>query len=167
MTRVYLGLGSNLGDRLAWLRLAAEQLTATPGLKLSGGSSLYRTAPWGRVEQADFYNAVAAAETEIPLPRLLERCQQIEQAAGRQRRVRWGQRTLDIDILLAGEQRCDQPQLTVPHPYLQQRRFVLLPLAELMAALGDPQLEQVRQWLALCPDRQAAELIMKPQSWLR
>lgn len=113
-------------------------------------SSLYRSEPWGGVPQPPFLNAVLAVETEMPAEVLLDLCQGIELAAGRERKVHWGARTLDIDILLYGDEEYDSERLKVPHPYMTQREFVLAPLAELA-----PQLQikgkTVSEWLAELP----------------
>jgi 2-amino-4-hydroxy-6-hydroxymethyldihydropteridine diphosphokinase len=127
----YLGLGSNLGDRLGTLRAALERLRADPAIRLAGISSVYETAPVGVVTQPHFLNLVVELAT-TRLPRaLLATTASIETALGRERRERWGPRTLDIDVLWYDGVRSDDPVLTLPHPRMHERSFVLTPLAEL------------------------------------
>jgi 2-amino-4-hydroxy-6-hydroxymethyldihydropteridine diphosphokinase len=128
--RTYLGLGSNLGDRLAHLQRAVTQLAATPGLAVVGVSRVYETAPVGGPEQGPYLNAVVALDTELRAADLLTVARRLEDEALRERKERWGARTLDVDILLAGDERVDTPELTVPHPRLWERGFVLAPLAD-------------------------------------
>ena len=131
MTRAYVGLGSNLGDREATIRAA---LAALPGVVAV--STLRETEPVGVTEQPAFLNGAAAVETELTPRELLETLLAIERALGRERRERWGPRTIDLDLLLYGAETVDEPGLMVPHPHLHERRFALEPLAEL-----DPELE--------------------------
>jgi 2-amino-4-hydroxy-6-hydroxymethyldihydropteridine diphosphokinase len=128
--RAYLGLGSNLGDRAAMLQLALDDLAATDGIQVVAVSRVYETAPVGGPEQDDFLNAVVAIETALPAHALLGVAQAIEQHAGRVRTVRWGPRSLDVDVLLVGDERVDEPDLQVPHPRLFERGFVLAPLRD-------------------------------------
>lgn len=129
MTRAFLGLGSNLGDRAGELARAVASLEAAGDLVAV--SSVYETDPVGGPEQDDFLNIVVELDTQDSPERLLERCQELEQAAKRVRLERFGPRTLDVDVLLVeGEERSSE-ELTVPHPRMHERRFVLAPLAEL------------------------------------
>jgi 2-amino-4-hydroxy-6-hydroxymethyldihydropteridine diphosphokinase len=128
VSRSFLALGSNLGDRAAMLQLAVDDLATTPGVRLLAVSRVYETAPVGGPEQDDYLNAVVALETELSARELLEVAQRIEHHAGRVRSVRWGPRTLDVDVLLVGDERIDEPDLQVPHPRLRERAFVLAPL---------------------------------------
>jgi 2-amino-4-hydroxy-6-hydroxymethyldihydropteridine diphosphokinase len=134
---VYLGLGSNIGDREAMLRSALEKLEC-PQLRLKRASGLYETEPMGLREQAWFLNMAAEFETELMPRQLLHRAQNVERELGRRRTVVNGPRTVDIDILLYGNSVIDCEELVVPHPRMQERRFVLAPLAELNAALRHP-----------------------------
>jgi 2-amino-4-hydroxy-6-hydroxymethyldihydropteridine diphosphokinase len=127
----YLGIGSNLGDRLAYLQLAVDELGTTDGVTVVGVSPVYETAPVGGPEQPDYLNAVVAVDTVLTAHALLGVAQGIEAAADRVRTVRWGPRTLDVDVLLVGDERVDDPDLVVPHPRLAERAFVVVPLAEL------------------------------------
>lgn len=127
-TRAAIGLGSNLGDRD---RHIAEAIAALSELgDLVAVSALYQTAPVGGPTQGAYLNAVVVIDTALPARRLLEACLEIERTHGRERTERWGPRTLDLDILIFGEATIDEPGLSVPHPELANRRFVLEPLAE-------------------------------------
>jgi 2-amino-4-hydroxy-6-hydroxymethyldihydropteridine diphosphokinase len=128
--RAFVGVGSNLGDRWARLALAARALRATPRLALVRASRVWDSAPVGP-PQPRYLNAVLELETELPPRELLAALRQVERAAGRERRVRWGARTLDLDLLLYADLALEAAGLTVPHPAIASRRFVLAPLAEL------------------------------------
>ncbi|MCI1189211.1 2-amino-4-hydroxy-6-hydroxymethyldihydropteridine diphosphokinase [Hymenobacter sp. DH14] len=148
----YLLLGSNLGNRAALLAAARQQLAATAG-EIVAASGLYETAAWGREDQPAFLNQALAVRTSLSPEALLVACQAIEQRAGRQRLEHWGSRTLDVDILLFEDEIIDTPTLTVPHPRLPERRFALVPLAEIAATLLHPQLHETIATLLLhCPD---------------
>lgn len=152
MTTTYLLLGSNLGDRAARLAQARHDLAATAGC-LVAASALYETAAWGLEDQPAFLNQVLVVETELAAPDLLAACLAAEQEQGRERLVRWAARTLDVDILLFGQEIIASPTLTVPHPSLPGRRFALVPLAEVAPQLVHPQLHcTVAELLAGCPD---------------
>jgi len=130
-TTVYLGLGSNLGDRLATLQRAVDLLGERPGLHVVASSRVWETDPVGGPPQPDYLNAVLRVRTDLEPLELLAACQQVEAALGRVRDVRWGPRTLDVDVLLVGDRRIDESALTVPHPRMLERSFVVLPLLEL------------------------------------
>jgi len=134
---VYLGLGSNLGDRLENLRRAIEELRAA-GVAVCRGSSVYESEPVDYTAQPRFLNAVVEAETELMPRQLLHRLQRIESRLGRRRGRRRGPRTIDIDILLFGDHVMHTAALTIPHPRLAERRFVLQPLCELAGGLRHP-----------------------------
>jgi 2-amino-4-hydroxy-6-hydroxymethyldihydropteridine diphosphokinase len=139
MARAYVGLGSNLGDREAMLRAALERLAAEPAIELVAVSPFQDTEPVGYLEQPRFLNAAAALETELEPRELLDRLLAIERSLGRTREgPRFGPRTIDLDLLLYGEETIDEPGLTVPHPRLHERRFVLEPLFALDPALFVP-----------------------------
>ncbi len=129
----FIGLGGNVGEAPSTLRSAIDQLDALPDTRLVSASKLYRTAPVGGIEQADFVNAVAQIETALPPEVLLQALFAIERAHGRDRSIekRWGPRTLDLDLLLYGEDVIDIDGLTVPHPRIAERAFVLVPLVEI------------------------------------
>lgn len=131
-TRAAIGLGSNLGDSPALLSQALQSLDAHPDIRLAQCSRLYRSAPLGPADQPDYANAAAVLHTDLSPLALLDVLQAIEQDAGRERLLRWGPRTLDLDLLLYDEQVINEPRLQVPHPEMTQRAFVLTPLAELV-----------------------------------
>lgn len=127
--RVYVALGANLGHAVATLRDAIRWLAELPGTTVNRASSLYRTAPW-EATGPDFINAVAALDTQLTAPDLLVCLHTLEARAGRERPYLNAPRTLDLDLLLYGSAGIDSPRLTVPHPRMWQRAFVLVPLAE-------------------------------------
>jgi 2-amino-4-hydroxy-6-hydroxymethyldihydropteridine diphosphokinase len=129
--RAYLGLGSNLGDRAAFLQGAVDGLATTDGIEVVAVSPVYETEPVGGPEQPEYLNAVVAVDTALTPRQLLEVAQRLEDAAGRVRGEQWGPRTLDVDVLLVGDEHVDEPDLVVPHPRLYERAFVMVPLADL------------------------------------
>ena len=131
MHSAFLGLGSNLGDRQAYLQRGLELLSERAGY-LPEVSGMYESAPWGVEEQSPYYNLVARLNTHLWPLDLLRVLQQVERECGRERTERWGSRTLDIDLLLFEDFRFTMPDLTVPHPRLTERNFVLYPLSELI-----------------------------------
>jgi 2-amino-4-hydroxy-6-hydroxymethyldihydropteridine diphosphokinase len=139
MTIAYVGLGANLGDREAMLRSALEQLRTEPGMRVTAVSAFRDTAPVGLVDQPRFLNAAAAVENELGARELLDRLLGIERRLGRRREgPRFGPRTIDLDLLLYGDERIDEPGLHVPHPRLHERLFALEPLTELDQSLVVP-----------------------------
>ena len=137
--RAFIGLGGNLGDRRAYLERALELLRAEPGIEVVDVSTMRETEPVGYTDQPRFLNAVATLETDLGARDLLGRLLAVEQALERVRAgPRFGPRTIDLDLLLYGEEVIDEPGLTVPHPRLAERRFVLEPLAELAPDLVLP-----------------------------
>ena len=133
MTRAYIGVGANLGDREATIRAA---LAALPGVV--GVSQLRETDPVGVVDQPPFLNGAAALETDFSPRELLDALLAVERELGRERRERWGPRTIDLDLLLYGDETIDEPGLTIPHPRLHERRFALEPLLDLDPELAIP-----------------------------
>ena len=131
--RAYVGLGANLGDREATLRLAVEYLGETDGMEVVAVSAFRETEPWGPVEQPRFLNGAVTLDTHLDPRALLGVLLDIERRLGRERHAgeRWGPRMIDLDILLYGDRVVDEPGLVVPHPHLHERRFALEPLAEL------------------------------------
>lgn len=136
-TRAAIGLGSNLGDRATHLRRAGRAISERIGPAVAS-SSLWETAPMGGPEQGSYLNAVVVVETELSPEAVLQHLLEIEREHGRERRERWGPRTLDLDLLVYGDGVIDRPGLTVPHPRLHERRFVLEPLVEAWPELRLP-----------------------------
>ncbi len=136
--KVYIGLGSNVGNKAENLARAHLLIEAMDDVYIKQASSLYQTTPWGKTDQEDFINQVIEIETELLPLDLLHRLQDIEIKLGRQRDVRWGPRTIDLDVLLYGRETIDLEELKVPHPYLLQRLFVLIPLQEIAPELVFP-----------------------------
>ena len=136
--RVFIGLGSNMGEREDNIRKALELLSQLPDTELVRASSLYDTEPVGAVEQPNFLNAVAELDTDMAARQLLWNLLLIEKRLGRVRTQKWGPRTLDLDLLLFGDELIEEDDLQVPHPELTRRSFVLTPLVELEPALVHP-----------------------------
>lgn len=130
-TEAALALGGNLGDPVEAFAAALTSLKRRPENLLLRQSSVYRTAPWGKLDQPDFLNMALLVGTSLPPDDLLALCLEIERERGRERLERWGPRTLDIDILTYGEETIDRPGLQIPHPRLAERAFVLTPLNEI------------------------------------
>jgi 2-amino-4-hydroxy-6-hydroxymethyldihydropteridine diphosphokinase len=148
--RAYVALGSNLGDRARTLLDAVEALRAEPGVEVAAVSSFWDTEPVGVLDQPRFLNGVAALDTTLPARALLELLLDVEQRFGRTRDgvPAQGPRTLDLDLLLYGEDEIDEPGLEVPHPRMHERRFVLGPLAEIAPGLEIPGRGEVQDILA-------------------
>ena len=138
MTVCYVALGANLGEPRRQLEAAIEEIKALPETRLLRASSFYRSAPMGYAEQPDFVNAVVQLDTGLPPEALLERLQDIEHRHGRERPFPGAPRTLDLDLLLFGDEQIARPGLTVPHPRMQERAFVLHPLLELDPGISIP-----------------------------
>lgn len=156
--RAYLGLGSNLGDRLAYLRQAIFLLSQHPSIQYKRLSSLYETAPVGYLDQPAFYNLVCEIETSLEPTQLLNVVLDIEKRLDRVRTIRWGPRTVDIDLLLYDQAIIEQSNLVVPHPRMTERAFVLVPLAELIPDQIIPGTSlSVRQWQGRLPSEQLIE----------
>jgi 2-amino-4-hydroxy-6-hydroxymethyldihydropteridine diphosphokinase len=143
VTRAYVGVGANLGDRLATIHAAIALL---PGV--AGVSTLRETDPFGVTGQPPYLNGAVALDTRLSARELLDTLLAVEASLGRERRERWGPRTIDLDLLLYGDEEIDEPGLTVPHPRLHERRFALEPLAELDPELVIPGRGAVSQILA-------------------
>jgi 2-amino-4-hydroxy-6-hydroxymethyldihydropteridine diphosphokinase len=154
----YIGVGSNIGDSRARVRDAFTALGAIARTQLVARSRLYRTAPFGPVQQGDFINAAAGLLTQLSAAELHAAIRGIETAAGRVRAERWGPRTLDLDLLVFGDQRIDTPELTVPHPGIAERGFVLAPLADIAPTLQVPGAGRIEELLARLPETGIAEV---------
>lgn len=148
---VYLGLGSNLETPIEQLRTARRAIANVNGISEIAFSNLYRSPPMGSQAQPDYVNAVMAIETDLSPLELLAATQQVENEHGRVRNERWGARTLDIDILLFGDEVLDFPELCVPHYGIAERAFVLYPLAEIAPDLDLPKYGKLADLVAHCP----------------
>lgn len=160
MNRAYIGLGTNIEPRKSHLDKALEKLQENKTITIMKQSSIYETAPVGYTKQADFLNMVVEIKTTLAPERLLDVCQTIEKKLGRERTIRFGPRTIDLDILLYNEESIETERLTVPHPRMHERGFVLIPLAEiapymkvgeekidyLLSKLPKQEREDVRVW---------------------
>jgi 2-amino-4-hydroxy-6-hydroxymethyldihydropteridine diphosphokinase len=150
MTVAYVGLGANLGETRRQLEAAIEELKHSPGTNAVRVSGLYRSAPVGYLQQPDFLNAVAQLDTELAPGALLDRLQEIERRHGRDRPFPGAPRTLDLDLLLYGDRVLAGPRLTVPHPRMHERAFVLEPLTEIAPDIAIPGRGPARELLAAC-----------------
>jgi 2-amino-4-hydroxy-6-hydroxymethyldihydropteridine diphosphokinase len=147
VTDAVLGIGGNLGDRRAYLAGAVARLAAHPDILVMAVSPLYETPPWGKTDQPAFLNAAILVATQLTPRALLDAILAVEAGLGRRRNERWGPRVIDIDILLYGGRRVDEPGLRIPHPRLAERAFALRPLIDLLPdaeIFGRP----AREWLA-------------------
>ncbi|MCJ2021983.1 2-amino-4-hydroxy-6-hydroxymethyldihydropteridine diphosphokinase [Methylobacterium sp. E-065] len=129
--KAYLGIGSNIGDMAAMLDRAVAGLAATPGIRVVARSADYRTPPWGNTDQPWFLNGAVAVDTDLDPHGLLDACLSIEHDLGRVREERWGPRVIDIDVLAYEGAAVDDARLVLPHRYVRERAFVLVPLAEI------------------------------------
>lgn len=151
MSRLFIGLGGNLGDVPGCIGRALAALDALPKSRLIGCSPLYRNAPLGRSDQPDYINGVAELESTLDPHELLDHLQRIEREEGRVREERWGPRTLDLDLLIYGERRIDDERLTVPHPGVPERAFVLYPLRDIAPGLVVPGVGKLQELVDRCP----------------
>jgi 2-amino-4-hydroxy-6-hydroxymethyldihydropteridine diphosphokinase len=162
MTRAALALGANLGDPRSTLRAAVAGLSAHPDVTVDRVSSLWRTAAVGGPEQPDYLNAVVLVDTDLDARALLDLAHELEDAAGRVREVRWGPRTLDVDLLAVGDERSDDLELSLPHPHAHERRFVLAPWAEVepgfVLAPATGPARSVADWASRATDQSAEKL---------
>ncbi|MFP7171947.1 2-amino-4-hydroxy-6-hydroxymethyldihydropteridine diphosphokinase [Terribacillus sp. FSL K6-0262] len=152
MKKSWIALGSNISPKETYLEQAAQRLKNHPAIRLKQVSTVYETDPVGYEDQDRFLNLVVEVETDLEPLELLHVCQEIEQDLGRERTIRWGPRTVDLDILLYSTENMNVEELTLPHPRMHERAFVLVPLAEIapdLVAKG----RQVRDWLAMMPEQ--------------
>lgn len=164
MPTIYLGLGSNVGDRLSNIKKALRMLESQ--VDVQSVSSVYETEPWGLKDQPWFLNVVCAAETEMAPEELLGFLKDVEQRMGRQETVRYGPRRIDIDILLYNAHVIRRPELTIPHPRLAERAFVLVPLAEIAPSLEHPETGRtVKEMLAGLHDAEAVRKTSQSLDW--
>ena len=163
MNKVFIALGSNIAPRLGYLTQAIERLQQEPSINHIKKSAVYETEPVGLVDQDRFLNMVVELETNLEPEELLNTCQNIERILGRKREVRWGPRTVDLDILLYNQEQMATDRLTVPHPRLQERAFVLVPLVELCPSLYIRGLGQTASQLLTTLPLQDREGVIKCQ----
>lgn len=150
MATAYIALGSNLGDRAAHLRGAIQAMNALPDTRVAAESKVYQTAPVGPPGQGPYLNAAVQLDTSLEPHALLNELREIEKQHGRERREKWGARTLDLDILLYDDRVIDTDTLTIPHPHMHERDFVLKPLCDIAPDLVHPRQDHtVRQLLAV------------------
>ncbi|WP_042275179.1 2-amino-4-hydroxy-6-hydroxymethyldihydropteridine diphosphokinase [[Clostridium] dakarense] len=135
MNKAYLGLGTNMGDRLDYINSACEILSNNNNIKITNKSKLYETKAWGYTDQADFLNLCLEIETSLDKYELLKICQDVEQKLNRERIIRWGPRTIDVDILFFNDIILNNENLSLPHPRISERAFVLIPLMDLNQSL--------------------------------
>lgn len=148
MTVAHIGIGSNVGDRVAFCRRAVAELQDSPEVTVDAISSLYETSPLGGPPQRSFINLVCRLTTDLDARGLLDLCQTIEQKLGREPNdMRWGPRVVDLDILTFGEEKISDPDLEIPHPRMSQRRFVLVPLLEIDPEAVDPWGRRYGDWI--------------------
>jgi len=159
VTVAYLGIGSNLEDPRAQVLRAFDELAHLPDTRVTARSSLYRTAPVGHAAQPDFINAVAGIETQLTPDALLSELQAIEARHGRKRSFPNAPRTLDLDLLLYGDARIDKPGLSVPHPRMHERAFVLQPLLEIAPQVDIPQRGPASQCLAASSGQKVERIV--------
>lgn len=165
-TTALIAIGSNLGDRLENLRAGIEGLRSTPGVEVVAISGLYETAPVGGPDrQGAFYNAATRVETRLDAADLLARLHEIEADRERERVVRWGPRTLDLDLLIHGELVSDDPQLEVPHPRMHERRFVLVPVCDIAPDLVHPQFDSSMRELLQAAPAEPGDLALAADDW--
>lgn len=157
-TWVYIALGSNIGDREAWLMRALEELGKKSGVRRIRRSSIYETEPVGYTEQPAFLNMAAAVEIEIPVRTLFEHMRDIELKLGRTREIHWGPRTIDLDLLIAErlDHRIAEPDLIVPHPRMTERAFVLVPLLDVLEP-QHPDRDRLAHILQSLPDQEGVK----------
>jgi len=163
-TEAYIGLGSNLQDPAAQLARAIAELAGLPDTTLLAQSPFYASRPVGPQDQPDFVNGAARLQTTLSAHQLLDHLQAIEQAHGRERVRHWGPRTLDLDLLVFGNESIHDQRLTVPHAELANRNFVLLPLLDLNPELTLPDGRLISELLKQCPDNPLRKLPPRPRS---
>lgn len=159
MNTAYIGLGTNIGDREAFLKEALVELRAIDGISVEAVSSIYETDPIGYLDQGKFLNMVARVNTTLPPSSLLDSCMQVEQNLGRKREIRWGPRTIDIDILLYNQENIVTENLVIPHPRMLERAFVVIPLLELDHDITLPDTEKpLRELVKDIPGKEGVQI---------
>ena len=155
----YISLGSNMGDRLGHLKDAIDELHKDKQISIKKVSSIYETDPVGYTNQGNFLNIVAKLETDYEAEQLLRKCLQVELQLGRERKIRWGPRTIDLDILLYNQDNIETDDLSVPHPRMHERAFVIIPLLEIEPNIELPAMElPLQKVLEHIPDKEGVRL---------
>lgn len=158
----YISLGSNMGDRLSHLKDALDELHKDKRISIKKISSIYETDPVGYTNQGKFLNIVAKLETEYEAEQLLRKCLQVELQLGRERKIRWGPRTVDLDILLYNQDNIETDDLSVPHPRMHERAFVIIPLLEIEPNIELPAMKlPLQKVLEHIPDKEGVRLWKK------
>ncbi|QFK69861.1 2-amino-4-hydroxy-6-hydroxymethyldihydropteridine diphosphokinase [Pradoshia sp. D12] len=159
MNKVYIGLGTNVGDRESNLKDAISELAAVPEIEIISLSSIYETNPVGYLEQGKFLNMVVCINTTFDAQTLLVTCMKIEQNLGRKREIRWGPRTIDLDILLYNQENIVTKNLIVPHPRMLDRAFVVIPLVEIDKDIILPNMEKpIREIMDDIPEKEGVRI---------
>lgn len=159
MNKVYIGLGTNVGDRESNLKDAISELAAVPEIEIVSLSSIYETNPVGYLEQGKFLNMVVCINTTFDAQTLLVTCMKIEQNLGRKREIRWGPRTIDLDILLYNQENIVTENLIVPHPRIMERAFVAIPLVEIDKDITLPNMDKpVREVMDDIPEKEGVRI---------
>jgi len=138
MQTVYLGLGSNKGERISYIEKAIEEISGLPETKIFVRSGIYETEPWGNIEQEDYLNSVIGIQTELNAEDLLKELKSIEKLIGRKENKKWSEREIDIDLLFYGNEIIDKDHMKVPHGQIENRRFVLVPMNEIAPGFMHP-----------------------------
>jgi 2-amino-4-hydroxy-6-hydroxymethyldihydropteridine diphosphokinase len=138
MQTVYLGLGSNKGERISYIENAIEEISRLPSTNITVISGIYETEPWGNIEQEDYLNAVIGIQTELNAEDLLKELKSIEKFIGRKENKKWSEREIDIDLLFYGNEIIDKDHMKVPHRQIENRRFVLVPMNEIAPGFMHP-----------------------------
>ncbi len=162
---IIVGLGSNLGNREENLRTALRLLTADKKVQIEKVSSLYETEPVGVTDQNAFLNAVAVVKTGLTPEELIQHCLAVEARMGRVRELRWGPRNIDIDLLCYDAVSIQTETLTIPHPRMKERKFVLIPLLETVGDIVLYGSSRISDFLAACPDASEAVVLYKQSGW--
>jgi len=157
--QAYIALGSNMGDRYEYLKKAILLLESHEEITVANTSSIYETDPVGFTDQDQFLNMAVQVSTSLKPLELLDECLKIEEKLGRKREIRWGPRTLDLDILLYNHENIETEKLTIPHPRMSERAFVILPLLEMDPNLMLPTMEKpLKTWLQSIPDKEGVRI---------
>jgi 2-amino-4-hydroxy-6-hydroxymethyldihydropteridine diphosphokinase len=159
MNVAYIGMGTNLGDRESYLKDAIIELASNPSNKVVAVSSIYETDPWGYTDQGKFLNMAICLETQLTAQELLACCMQVEKNLGRKREIRWGPRTIDLDILLYNQENIVTENLIVPHPRIMERAFVAIPLVEIDKDITLPNMDKpVREVMDDIPEKEGVRI---------